>query len=91
MKDTTDNKVMRCPACKEISTFTHFYQAIGEYSAPVEILDGEVGIDYGGTEEESPLVPTNDGDQRCTCDTCETVVILGHIEIVDCETVETGK
>jgi len=76
---------MKCPECKEVSTFTAEYSRDVEYTAPICIDDDENGacvdIDYDSEEIDR-------GDQSMatiTCDKCYEEVCQDEIEIVEVE------
>ena len=77
---------MKCPACKEITTFKSTYRMDSQYTAPL-IVDDDHGvvIDY---DNET----MNNGDQDIElveCDKCNADVAMDEIEIVEVPDEET--
>jgi len=70
---------MKCPACQEVSTFSHPYQLL--YSAPVGFEDGEIVIDYNNAKDHD----AEENEDTCTCDKCDSEVFLDDIEVVEAE------
>lgn len=75
-------KEMKCPHCKELSTFTHEWSGIAAFSAPV-VVDGaaDVMVDYDSTADEGVDAVDSDGD-NCHCDKCGECLSIDDIEVV---------
>jgi hypothetical protein len=76
-------KVMKCPECEEVTTFTHHWKETTFYFAPVIIgNDDIVLIDHDkGNKKYSGV--DNMSDDEGECDKCGCVLCLEEIEIVE--------
>lgn len=78
-------KLMRCPECEEVSTFTHYYTMSTAYAAPLVVdNDGDLQIDYDDAYEGETDADEDD-EEECLCDKCNSQVSIDDIEIVEAE------
>jgi len=75
-------KLMKCPECDEISTFSHSWTESIPYSAPCVVDDdGDVHIDFDNVYEGESEI--DECDTECLCDKCNAQVSIDDIEIVE--------
>jgi hypothetical protein len=80
-------KLMKCPHCEEISTFTQQWSATTEFWAPLIIDDdGKIHVDYDEAEDSSSDVDGPSTD-KCVCDNCNKELSIDNIKIVENENV----
>ena len=78
---------MKCPACRQVSTFTHWFEEALMLTADLKIKDGKVVVDYATTEQKFSTEP-DENPEKCECDGCRKEVRIADIEIVDDEDIK---
>ena len=77
-------KVLKCPECGDISTFTHQWWTSTNYIAPVEIDEyGDIDVNFDKgycLDDESEY---DEGNADTTCDKCGAIVEIDSIEAVE--------
>jgi hypothetical protein len=78
-------KVMKCPRCEEISTFSQHWSDIVAFEAPLKVnADGKIEVDYYNTEDSSWNTDIEDPN-RCVCNNCCEELSISKIAIVETE------
>lgn len=72
---------MKCPACKEISTFTATYHVDELYTAPIKVENGEAEINFDAENQINSDMDT----ETIQCDKCNEEVSMQDIEIIEVE------
>lgn len=79
-------KVMKCPECEVVSTFTHEWTGTTDYWAPLTVdNDGDIQVDYDNAYDEGVDDEDYDPVDECRCDKCDAIVFIDEIEIVEAE------
>jgi hypothetical protein len=81
------DKYMKCPKCEGISDFSHWWDEITHYNAPVIVEHGRIFIDYRKAFQTAPLSIADDRE-TCTCGKCRRDVRMDEIELVDADEAE---
>jgi hypothetical protein len=77
-------KVMKCPACKEASTFTCYWADSRMSMAPIFVTsDGKAGVDMEAGRQQGSVDLSRHDIDKCQCEKCNEQVPIDWIEVVE--------
>jgi len=80
-------KVMKCPACKEASTFTCYWADSRMSMAPIFVTsDGKVSVDMDAGRQQGSVDLSRHDIDKCQCEKCHEQVPIDWIAVVEVAT-----